>query len=126
MKKALRIIALSLVLVIAMGVFASCGKTLSGKYEATFLGTGTVLEFDGNKVKASFVINALVTTIDVGPVEGTYTIKDDKITFDFVDESGVKDETAKKALEGLKGELAFEEGDGYIKIGDTKFTAVKK
>ena len=125
MKKALRIIALSLVLVIAMGVFASCGKTLSGKYEATFLGTGTVLEFDGNKVKASFVINALVTTIDVGPIEGTYTIKDDKITIDFIDEDKVDNDKAKESLAGLAGESTFEEGDGYIKIGGVKFTAVK-
>lgn len=123
MKNVIKIVALVLVLVMTMGVLASCGKKLSGKYEATIAGTGTVLEFDGDKVYASFKVNLLVTTATLGPVEGTYKIEDDKITLDFVDESKVEEnEAAKERLAALQGEFDFEEGEDTIKIGGVTYT----
>ncbi|MBE6694394.1 MAG: hypothetical protein E7589_06500 [Ruminococcaceae bacterium] len=123
MKNVIKIVALALVLVMTMGVLASCGKKLSGKYEATIAGTGTVLEFDGDKVYASFKVNLVITTATFGPVEGTYKIEDDKITLDFVDESKVEDnDTAKERLAALQGEFDFEEGEDTIKIGGVTYT----
>lgn len=127
MKNVIKIVALALVLVMTMGVLASCGGTkLSGKYEATSNGTGIVMEFSGDKVKVSFDVNLVVTTVTVGPVEGTYKIDGDKITLDFVDESQVKDnDTAKDLLGKLEGELSFEKDGDTIKIGGVSYTKAK-
>ena len=122
MKKVIRLIALSLVLVMAMGVLASCGKTLSGKYSADIFGTGTTLTFDGKNVKVAVT----VLSQEVASVDATYEIKDDKITFDFVDEDKVENDKAKDVLESWKAPAAFEEGDGYIKIGGVKYTKADK
>ena len=124
MKNVIKIVALALVLVMTMGVLASCGgMKLSGKYEST---TGVVMEFSGDKVKASFNVNMVITTITVGPVEGTYKIDGDKITLDFVDESQVKDnDTAKDLLSKLEGELSFEKDGDTIKIGGVSYTKAK-
>ena len=61
MKKVIRLIALCLVLVMGMGLLASCGKTLSGKYSADVLGTGTALTFNGKNVKVAFTVTLLRT-----------------------------------------------------------------
>ena len=122
MKKVIRLIALSLVLVMALGVLASCGKTLSGKYSADILGTGTTLTFDGKNVKVAVT----VLSQEVASVDATYEIKDDKITFDFVDEDKVENDKAKDVLESWKAPATFEEGDGYIKIGGVKYTKADK
>ena len=75
MKKAIRLIALCLVLVMGMGLLASCGKTLSGKYSADIFGTGTTLTFSGKNVKVAVT----VLSQEVASVDATYEIKDDKI-----------------------------------------------
>ena len=110
MKRFTKVIAIVLVLATLACVFASCGKKLSGKYEATVIGTGTCLEFKGNKVFAQFKI--LGTYGDA--VEGKYEIKDNKITITF--------EGDNEKANSLEGTFDFEEGDGYIKIGLVKYT----
>ena len=80
------------------------------------------MEFDGNNV----TIKYLVSDLAVATVEGTYTIEDDKITLDLIDESGVEHKDAKDFLATLNGELSFEKGDDYIEIGGVKYTKVKK
>lgn len=122
MKNTIRVVALALVMVIALGVLASCGNTLSGEYSAEFLGTGTTFEFKGKDVK----LKVIVATIEVASVDGTYSIKDDKITFDFIDEEKVDNDKAKDILAQLNGTFDFEKGDGYIKIAGTKYTVVDK
>ena len=113
MKKTfVKVIALALVLVTVACLFASCGKRISGKYEATLIGTGTCLEFKGGKVIAQFKL--LGSYGD--PVEGKYEIKDDKITLTF--------EGDNKDADALEGTFDFEEGDNYIKIGAIKYTKV--
>lgn len=79
MKKTVKILALALVLVMMVGVFASCGKP-SGKY----VNGAFYFEFDGDNVKASIAGLS---------IEGTYEIKDDKIylTYEIAGVSITKD-----------------------------------
>ena len=113
MKKSVRILAIAMVAVMLCLTLVSCGKTLSGKYEATVLGSGIELEFDGKKV----TYTAKVLGADAASIEGTYEIKDDKITLSFDSEDAEK----------LDGTFDFEEGEDYIKIGALgKFTKVEK
>lgn len=112
MKKITKVIAIVLVLATLVCAFASCGKKVSGKYEATVFGTGTCLEFKGSKVTVQFKL--LGSYGDA--IEGKYQIKDDQITLTFDGD----DEDA----EALEGTFDFEEGDDYIKIGSVKYTKV--
>ena len=106
MKKSIKVLALVMTAVILCLTLASCGKTLSGTYSMEVLGTGTELEFKGNKV----TITGKVAGVEVGdPAEGKYSIKDDKITFEF--------ESDDKEVKEYNGTFDFEEGDDYIKIG---------
>ena len=121
MKKSVRILAVVMALLMVTFVFASCGKTLKGKYSADFLGTGTTLEFSGKNVRLAVTVTLLG---EIAAVEGTYTIEDDKITFDFVDEEQVENDKAKDVLSKFTGTVDFEEGDDYIKIGGIKYEKV--
>lgn len=103
MKNTIKVIALIMTAAILCLALASCGKTLSGTYESAL--KTTELEFKGNKVEIKF--GAFGVWSD--PVEGTYSIDDDKITFEF--ESDDKDTKA------YNGTFSFEEGEDYIKIG---------
>ena len=119
MKKTLRILALALALVTVLAVFASCGKKLSGTYSADFLGTGTQMTFDGENVKIAITVTFIG---EVASIDATYTIKGDKISFDFVNEDEITNDSAKKVIAALEAPATFEEGDDYIKIGETKYT----
>ena len=121
MKKSIRILAVVMALLMVTLVFAACGKTLKGKYSADFLGTGTTLEFSGKNVRLAVTVTLLG---EIAAVEGTYTIEDDKITFDFVDEEKVENDKAKDVLSKFTGTVDFEEGDDYIKIGGIKYEKV--
>ena len=115
MKKSVKVLALALVVVMLCVSLVSCGKKLSGEYEATILGSGVVLEFEGKKV----TYTAKVLGVEAASVEGEYSIKGDEITLSF----GEDDKDAKK----LNGTFDFEEGDDYIKIGEFgKFEKVEK
>ena len=113
MKRILSLILAVAVLATMCLTFASCGK-LSGTYKnnGIFGLAATELTFKGNKI-----------TIEMGGVtaEGTYKIKDDKITIEITDEN--EDEaTWSDILKIFNGEHDFEKGDDYIKIGGTKYT----
>ncbi|MBQ2988351.1 MAG: hypothetical protein IJD59_04525 [Clostridia bacterium] len=112
MKRFTKVLALAMVLAMTCLLLASCG--LSGTYKNNGLfGFGaTELTFKGSKI-----------TVELGGVEaeGTYKIKDDKITIEFPDEN--EDEaTLGDLFQLLNGEHSFEKGDDYIKIGGTKYT----
>ncbi len=111
MKKSVRILAVVMAVLMVTLVLASCGKTISGTYSAEALGTGNTLEFSGKKVTITY---KLLGTQVGEPVEGTYEIKDDKITITV--------ETDSKDIGALNGTFDFEEGDDYIKIGIIKYT----
>ena len=117
MKRILSIVLALAVLATMCLAFASCGK-LSGTYKNNgFLGfAATELTFKGNKI-----------TIEMGSVtaEGTYKIKDNKITIEIEDEN----EDAASWSDILKifnGEHDFEKGDDYIEIADRKYNKVDK
>ena len=122
MKRSVRILALCLVAVMICLTFASCGKKLSGKYSADVLGTGTTMTFDGKDVKIAFTVTLLG---EVGSVDATYSIKDDKISFDFGDEEEVDNKLAKDVLKSLEEPVSFEEGEDYIKINGVKYNKVE-
>lgn len=114
MKKTfVKVISLALALVTLTCLFASCGTKLSGKYEASVSGTGTVLEFKGSKVEISIKVGGKYSD----PIKGEYKIEDDKITLEFEDKNLVT------AIIG--GTSDFEKTDDGIKIGIFTFTKVK-
>ncbi len=117
MKKTVRIVAVVMAVLMVTLVLASCGATLSGTYSAEVFGTGKTFEFKGNKVTVTYK----VVGFESDPIEGTYKIEDNKITFDFVDESDVENKDLKDFLGELKGSQSFEKGDDYIKIGGVKY-----
>lgn len=120
MKKSMRILSVVLAVLMLCLALASCGKKLSGKYSADVLGTGTTLAFDGSDVKIAIT----VLGNEVASIDATYKIKDDKISFDVADEEKIENTLAKKVVASLEKEVAFEEGDDYIKIGDVKYEKV--
>ena len=109
MKKTVKILALVMVAAMLCCLLASCGTTLKGTYAAEALTIRTAYTFDGKNV-----------TIDAGALgfsktvaEGTYEIKDNKITFTFGEESE------------YTGSFDFEKGDDYIKIAGITYTLEK-
>ncbi|MBP5294021.1 MAG: hypothetical protein J6023_07855 [Clostridia bacterium] len=112
MKNAVRVIALSLVVVMACLFLASCG--LSGKYEATIAGTGVSLEFKGSKVYIQYKI--LGATSDE-KYEAKYKIDGDKITITVEN----KDDKS----QSLDGTFDFKKNDdGSITIGGVTYKKV--
>lgn len=127
MKKTVKIVALALVLVMALACLISCGKTIKGEYEASVLGTGFNLKFDGKNV--AITVKAFGLSSD--PINATYKIEDDKITF-TIPEDVEMSATVKGLFNDIFGQPATleigegEDGTAYIKIGESKFTAVTK
>ena len=109
MKTTVKLMALALVLVMTLAILASCGKTLSGTYEAAMIGTGAELAFKGSKV----TITVKAFGAELGSAEGKYSIDGDKITFTF--------ETEDDDVKAYNGTFDFEEGENYIKVGLTKY-----
>ena len=118
MKKSVRILSVVMVALMICLTLASCGKTLSGKYSADILGTGTTMTFDGKDVKIAITVTLIG---EVASVDATYKIKDDKISFDIADEEEVTNELAKKVIATLEEPVPFEEGEDYIKINGVKY-----
>ena len=124
MKKTLRIVAIAMVAVMLCLSLASCGKKISGKYEAeinVLLASYTATyEFSGSKVEATkkaTVLGNVNTTV----LEGKYEIAelDDgsmEITITFESE----DDDIKS------GTYTFEEGENYIKIAGIQYNKVEK
>ena len=119
MKKTVRILALVMALAAVLCVFAACGTTLSGTYsnveEVLGIESGTRIEFNGKKFEMTVIVASQEASF-----EGTYEIKDDKITFDF-DEDKIENELLKAAIEDLTDAADFEKGKDYIKIDGVKF-----
>ena len=91
-------------------LLVACGKKLDGKYTLSVAGTGADYDFDGSKV----TITVKVLGQNVASAEGTYSIEDDKITFEF--------ESEDEEVEKYSGTFDFEEGEDYIKIGVLQYT----
>ncbi len=117
MKNALKITALSIVLVMALMMFASCGVRLSGEYCYDGLTGEVVYEFDGDKctvTRPALIGNGKTT------YEYTYEIEDDTITFTAVSEDAEDDDDVEP------GEpKSFEKGSDWIKIDGITMTKKK-
>lgn len=116
MKKTIRILSVVLALMMVALVFASCGKTLKGKYSADVnLGLvkyTAVYEFSGKNVIVTKVVNPLVGDAKTYTIEGTYEIienADD--TMDIKFEFKTEDDDIRS------GTFDFEQGEDYIRIG---------
>ena len=119
MKKTVRILALVMALATVLCVFAACGTTLSGTYsnveEVLGIESGARIEFSGKKFEMTLIVLGQEATL-----EGTYKIKDDKITFTF-DEDEIENDWVKEAVEDMTDSVDFKKGDDYIKIGGVKY-----
>lgn len=115
-KSMIKVMALSLVMVIMVGVLASCGG-LSGTYESKVEAFGQSVsssyKFSGSKVEAS-TKTTILGNINTETVKGTYKISDDgtEITFDFEEEKGAFHD----------GTFTFEKGEDYVKIAGVQYT----
>ena len=120
MKKALRITAVALLDAILCVCFASCGKTISGKYKGEIniavASYEVVYNFSGNNVTVTRQLKSILGNGDPVEVKGTYEITEGdtgtQITFTY--------ESDDEAVKG--GTFDFEEGEDYIKIGGVKYT----
>lgn len=112
--KITRILALLLSLVLLLGALAGCAETLSGTYKAETLGTGASYTFDGKNVKVDVLVLGTVATT----LEGTYEIKDNKITLTFGD-------TESEEAKTYGGTFDFAETETSIKIGLIEYTKVQ-
>ena len=104
MKRVLSIVLALAVLATMCLAFASCG--VSGTYE----GALADITFDGKNI-----------SFEKGGVkaDGTYKIKDDKITIE-VEAKGIAN-----VFKGFEGEHDFEKGKDYIKIDGFTYTKKK-
>ena len=119
-----KIVTLALIVVMLVGSFAGCGKSLSGSYESKveFLGQSwnVTYTFSGKKVKAESKVTIL-GNVETKSGNGTYEIVENadgsmEITFDFEEESDLfKD-----------GTYTFTEAEEYIKIGESQYNKVGK
>lgn len=110
MKKAVKIIALSLVAIMALVLLSSCATKLSGTYQCVDTKILDVsLTFDGDRVIAKGKLGIIATE-----VEGTYYIEDHTITLNF----------SKDAFK-LGGTHSFEKDGDTIKISGVTYTKTK-
>ena len=125
MKKFLRILACTLVLVMGVSTLASCnlfGTFLNGTYEAEFDGGifgkyTTTYEFKFNKVTVTNkAISAISGEIEATTYEGTYEIIELE---DGTMEISIEIENADENVKN--GRYLFEQGEDYIIIGKTRY-----
>ncbi len=123
-RKIFKLAALMLAVLMMTCIFASCGKKLSGSYQAdlTLLGQGinATYDFSGSKVEATRKITFL-GKVNADTVKGTYEIVENadgsmEITFDFDEDHDVfKD-----------GTYTFSEGEGFIKIAGVTYSELER
>lgn len=126
MKKTfMKAITLALVAVLLVCTLTACGKKVpAGSYEAKLEVFGqswnVTYTFKGSKVTATNKIT-LLGSVNTVTAEGKYEIIENadgtmEISLDFSEES-----------ESFKdGTYTYEEGEGYIKIGEFQYTKVQK
>lgn len=126
MKKTLvRILAFTLVAVMLVCMLASCGKKISGSYEAEvnfIVGkTNVTYTFSGSNVKIVAKTTNMLGSIDTVNYEGKYEIvENDDETMEITITLEEEDDNIKS------GTYTFEEGEDYIKIGAVQYNKVEK
>lgn len=126
MKKIIfRILTVTMLAAMLLTVIVACDKddkkaeniTLSGTYSNLDSGTGVTFEFTADMTVKTTRMSTYRTDL---VAVGTYAIADGKITITYTErEVGTEDIAAK-----YSGELAFETGDGLIKIGGTEYKKI--
>lgn len=119
-KSIIKVLAFTLLAVVVCITLVSCGKTISGEYEAELnygLGkVGVTYSFKGSKVEATVKSTNILGQVETKTVEGTYEINEDEITFTWEDE-----------VDGVDGgTFTFEETEKGIKIGLVEYKKVEK
>ena len=121
MKKVLSAVLACVLVLGMMFTLVSCGKKLSGAYEAevdiALASYEVTYDFSGSKVEVTRKSTLLGASFEPVVINGTYEIAEDEegkltITFEY---EGKEDEVVKG------GTFAFEEGEDYIKIGLVKY-----
>ena len=123
MKKTLvRVLTLTLVAVMLVTMLASCGKKLSGSYEAEidivvakYTATYT---FSGSKVDIAKKTTTILGTSNTVELTGEYEITETDDGMEITIELEDDDDQIKS------GTFTFEEGEDYIKIGLAKYEKV--
>ena len=117
-KTVLKVVALMLVAVIACATLVSCGKKLSGTYEANLLVAEVSYKFSGSKV-----------TVTVDPIIGDDQVLEGKYEID--EDAGVITITIEGEGEDAKtygGTHNFSEGEedgkAYIKLDGIKYEKI--
>ena len=120
MKKSIRIMAVVMALLMVTFVFASCGKTLKGAYEAeidlAILKYTATYEFSGSKVEITKK-TTVVGNVNTVSFEGKYEIaENDDGSMEITITLESEDDEIKS------GTYTFEEGEDYIKIAGIQYT----
>lgn len=121
MKKLLKSVSLLLVVVTLCLSLASCGKRLSGSYEAEIdaiaIKYTATYTFSGKKVSVEKKTTTILGTVETTEFDGTYEIaENDDGTMEIAFTFETEDDEIKN------GTYTFEEGEDYIKIGVVKYT----
>lgn len=117
MKKIISMVLVCVLLVASLLTLTSCGKTLTGKYEANLIAAEVTYEF-GMFGKVTCTVDPIIG--DEKVYEGKYEFNDagDEITITFEGEDA----------EEYEGEYDFssgvEDGQEYIKLGLLKYEKV--
>lgn len=114
-KSVLKVVALLMIAIVACTALVSCGKKLSGTYEANVVVAEVSYKFSGSKV--TLTVDPIIG--DDVVIEGKYEIDEEageiKFTFDSEEEEA---ETYGGTQDFSEGE---EDGKEYIKIGLVKY-----
>lgn len=120
MKKILSVFLACVLLVGCICTLASCGKSLSGAYEAEVelfgQSASTTYDFSGKKVEI-ITKTKLLGSINTETVKGTYEIAEADGELEITI-------TTEKDGEEVSNTYTLEEGDGYIKIAGIQYNKV--
>lgn len=118
MKKTVSTILVCVLLACTLLTLASCGKSLSGKYEADLSILGTYTYEFGAFGKVTKTVDPIAGDNIV--TEGKYEINEagDKITFTFENEDGVEESETVSFAEVTKNDVK------YLEIGGVQYTKV--
>lgn len=117
-------IIICLLLCLSLVGLTACGSSapsLSGTYSAETFGTTMTYTFDGDSVTAQF----FMAGIQIAGLEGTYELNEDstQITLTF-DPSQTENTALPPGQTTPGGTFTFQEGDGYLLIGNIRYDAV--
>lgn len=113
--------AAGILLFLFFPVMAACAgpEPLSGTYSASYYGTGITYFFSDEIVSVRYLVGGY----EIGRFEGTYSLNDDRtqITLTFDADQMTTGNSLPTGLTSLGGTFEFQQGDGYIVIGQIRY-----